>query len=145
MANHLSTFKLELLGLELLKSVGIELSELEPAGSKALSGSTLFLFWLTHGSHSETRVPLPGWLSARMVPPSIFASRHAVSSPRPLPRPDSLVAKKGLNARPRVSLSIPQPVSLTASSTQGTSCGFSSSQLPFSEFFCRYHVQFRVA
>src|SRR5713101_8435138 len=53
MVNHLSTLKLELLGPELLKSLGMDLSELEPAGLKTLSwltesGSTLS--WLTHGS-----------------------------------------------------------------------------------------------
>jgi len=46
------------------------------------------------------------------------------SQSEPLPRPDSLVVKKGSQARPKVLLSMPQPVSLTVSSTQAQAAAF---------------------
>src|SRR5713101_8072962 len=104
MVHHLSTFEFELLDRNLSNRTLLvaDLSKLELAEWKTLCWSRLF--WLTRGSSSETRVPLPGWLSATRIPPSSFASRHAVASPRPLPRPDSLVVKKGSQARPKVLL-----------------------------------------
>ena len=47
------------------------------------------------GSHSSTVVPLPSWLVMRIAPPDWAARPKTIDSPRPVPRPTSLVVKNG--------------------------------------------------
>ena len=71
------------------------------------------------GSRIETRVPPRGAESTVISPPLISASRHALGSPSPMPRPASRPLKNGSNARRRVSASIPAPSSTTLTSHRG--------------------------
>ena len=52
-----------------------------------------------------------------MYPPDCFTIPYTVASPSPVPLPVGLVVKNGSKSRAIVALSMPHPVSVTASST----------------------------
>jgi hypothetical protein len=63
----------------------------------------------------QKRVPLPFSLSTSMNPPCCITMPYTVESPRPVPRPASLVVKKGSKMCSATDRSMPVPVSLTSS------------------------------
>src|SRR5438876_56141 len=73
---------------------------------------------LTACSEMATVVPRPGSLSTRTVPRWAVTSSWTMERPRPVPEPGGLVVKNGSKMRERFSLVIPQPLSMTESSTR---------------------------
>src|SRR5205807_6676021 len=73
---------------------------------------------LTAGRDTATVVPRPGSLSTRTVPCCAATSSWTMERPSPVPEPGGLVVKKGSKIRERFSLVIPQPLSMTESSTR---------------------------
>src|SRR5208282_3743817 len=71
----------------------------------------------TAGRNTSINVPCPGSLWTSIMPPASLTMRCTVARPRPVPVPGFLVVKNGSNSRARVSASIPQPWSCTASAT----------------------------
>src|SRR5882762_5261704 len=69
-------------------------------------------------SETATVVPRPGSLSTRTVPCWAATSSCTMERPSPVPEPGGLVVKKGSKMRERFSLLIPQPLSITESSTR---------------------------
>jgi len=59
-------------------------------------------------------VPAPSWLSTSIRPRAVVTKRCTAASPSPVPRPFSLVVKKGLKMLPRSCSGIPAPVSATS-------------------------------
>src|SRR5207253_859035 len=77
---------------------------------------------LTAGRDTATVVPRPGSLSTRTVPCCAATSSWTMERPSPVPEPGGLVVKKGSKIRERFSLVIPQPLSMTESSTPSPLC-----------------------
>ena len=69
------------------------------------------------GRYSVTVVPAPGALRSVTAPWLCLAKPYTVLRPRPVPRPASLVVKKGSKARSRTSSGMPQPLSAMAIAT----------------------------
>ena len=67
----------------------------------------------------RTVVPRPGSLSIASVPPDSRTTAYTCDRPSPVPWPVGLVVKNGSIARARTSSVMPDPVSVTASSTCG--------------------------
>ena len=63
--------------------------------------------------------PCPASLSTEIWPPPCITIPYTVDRPRPVPRSTPLVFKNGSKTRERVSASMPQPLSLTVSTTHG--------------------------
>ena len=70
------------------------------------------------GRKTRKMVPLPTTLSTAICPPDCVTMPYAVDKPRPVPLPATLVVKNGSKMRARVAASMPEPVSLTDSTTQ---------------------------
>ena len=69
------------------------------------------------GKNSSTKVPRPGRLVIRIVPPDCATSPSTIDSPSPVPRPAPFVVKNGSVARLSVTSSMPCPVSCSAIQT----------------------------
>src|SRR6267378_4285643 len=69
-------------------------------------------------SETATVVPRPGSLSTRTVPCWAATSSCTMERPSPVPEPGGLVVKKGSKILLRFSLGMPQPLSMTESSTR---------------------------
>src|SRR5665213_3378673 len=83
-----------------------------PAG-----GAGRVLAALRAGSSRSVRVPWPGRLSRRIDPPLASIQRIALARPMPRRRPAVSALKHGSNARFAVFSSIPQPLSVTVTTT----------------------------
>ena len=90
-----------------------------PCGSAArFSGSaSMPAACASPGRNSVIVVPLPAPLSSVTAPLDCLAKPYTVARPRPVPRPASLVVKKGSKARSLTSSLMPLPVSPTAMAT----------------------------
>jgi hypothetical protein len=69
------------------------------------------------GRCTRNVAPRPGALSTSMPPPLCATMPYTVESPSPVPLPRPFVVKNGSKTRARVAASMPDPVSVTASST----------------------------
>jgi hypothetical protein len=74
-------------------------------------------------------VPVPGALSSAIAPLDWRAKPYTVLRPSPVPRPASLVVKKGSKARCLTASLMPLPVSATAMATKPSSGALGSSRL----------------
>ncbi len=75
-------------------------------------------------------VPTPGAEASRTWPPDWRMKSRTIASPRPVPRPTSLVVKNGSNTRARTSSVMPLPVSDTETATNGPATVGSSAMSP---------------
>src|SRR5882724_614367 len=111
---------------QLLEGPGVAQGRVQEGGDAIHAGTAC--------SDTATVVPRPGSLSTRTVPCWAATSSCTMERPSPVPEPGGLVVKNGSKMRERFSLLIPQPLSITESSTRSPLLTAAIRTSPFSGF-----------